>query len=137
MSNADEIRWRQRLENFGRALSRLNEACSQASYTDLERAGLVQTFMFTYELSWKTMMDLLFYEGHGANSPRAVIREAFQAGYLGEDDCEILLDALEKRNMLSHIYREEIALEAAAMIKERYHPALSRLHLALCDKAGS
>lgn len=43
MGNADEIRWRQRLDNFSNALTQLGAACSQpAGYTDLERGGLVK-----------------------------------------------------------------------------------------------
>jgi len=73
MSNADEIRWRQRLDNFSHALAQLSAACNQPGYTDLERSGLVQTFEFTFELAWKTLQDLLFYEGYGAkiHGPRS------------------------------------------------------------------
>ena len=135
MSNSGEIRWRQRLESFGQAFLQLKEACAQASYTNLERAGLVQTFMFTNELAWKAMKDLLFHEGHDVNSPRAVIRQGFQTSYLSENDCEILLDALEKRNMSSHIYQKDIALEAEALIKDRYHPVLVRLQAGSSERA--
>ena len=136
MSNSDEIRWMQRQENFSAALRQLDEACEQASYSDLERSGLVQTFMFSYELAWKVLKDLLFYEGYDLNSPREVIRQAFVSGYLDEDDCEAFLDALGKRNALSHVYRKEMALEAEALIKRHYHPMLRRLHATLQVKAG-
>lgn len=42
-----------------------------------------------------------------------------------------LLDALEKRNLPSHTYRKESALEAETLIKAYYHPALARLHATL------
>ena len=90
MSNADEIRWRQRLDNFSNALDQLSAACGQPDYTDLERSGLVQTFEFSFELAWKTLQDLLFYEGYEAQSPRPVIRQSFVAGCLDENDCETL-----------------------------------------------
>ena len=127
MSDADEGRWRLRLDSFGAALARLDEACEQASYTDLERAGLVQTFVFSRELGWKVLKDLLFYEGHDANSPREAARKGFEAGYLDEDDCETFLDAIGRRNMLSHAYGDETEREAEALIKGRYHPMLRRL----------
>ena len=127
MSNADEGRWRLRLDSFGAALARLDEACEQASYTDLERAGLIQTFIFSRELGWKVLKDLLSYEGHDANSPREAVRKGFEAGYLDEDDCETFLDAIGRRNMLSHAYGDEMAREAEALIKGRYHPMLRRL----------
>ena len=137
MSNADEIRWQQRLATFGNALSELTAACERSDYTNLERSGLVQTFEFSFALAWKTLKDLLFYEGYDERTPRAVIRRSFAAGYLGEDDCETLIDALKKRNLLSHTYRQELALEAEALIKDHYHPALLRLHQFLTVKQTS
>ena len=127
MSNTDEGRWQQRLDNFSKALSQLDEACEQDSYTNLERAGLVQTFVFSYELGWNVLKDLLFYEGFDLNSPREAIRKGFEMGYLDEEDCELFLDAVSRRNMLSHTYREEVAREAERLIKGRYHPMLRRL----------
>ena len=131
MSNADEMRWRQRLDNFSNALAQLGAACNQPGYTDLERSGLVQTFEFSFEPAWKTLQDLLLYEGYGARTPRAAIRQGFESEYLDEEDCETLLDALEKRNLLSHAYRKELALVAETLIRTRYHPALARLHATL------
>ena len=46
MSNADERRWQQRLDNFGTALAQLTSACERDRYDDLERAGLIKTFEF-------------------------------------------------------------------------------------------
>lgn len=131
MSNTDEIRWQQRLDNFSKALSQLDKACEQDSYTDLERAGLVQTFEFSFELAWNVLKDLLFYEGYDVKVPREAIRKSFEVDYLDENDCETFLDALDKRNLLSHTYREEVALQAETLIKERYHPMLQRLHATL------
>ena len=127
MTSTDERRWRQRLASFGTALTRLGEACEHDSYSNLERAGLVQTFVFTYELGWKVLKDLLFYEGYDLNTPREIIHKSFEAGYIGEEDCETFLYALNTRNMVSHAYRDELAREAEVLIKRRYHPMLRRL----------
>ena len=131
MSNSDERRWQQRLDNFGTALAQLTNACERERYDDLERAGLIKTFEFSFELSWNVLRDLLFYEGHEVKVPRAVIRKSFEVDYIDEDDCETLLDALDKRNLLSHTYRSEVAREAEALIKDRYYPVLLRLYRAL------
>ena len=131
MSNTDEIRWQQRLDNFSKALSQLDDACERDSYTDLERAGLVQIFEFSFELAWKVLKDLLFYEGYDLITPREVIRKSFEVNYIVEDDCEIFLDALKKRNLLSHTYNEELALQSEALIRCQYHPMLLRLHITL------
>ena len=134
MDTTADARWRQRMDNFAAALARLDEACAQPSYTNLERAGLVQTFVFSYELGWKVLRDLLLHEGYDPNSPRDVIRQGFEAEYLDEDDCETFLDAVGRRNLLTHTYRDETAREAEALIKTRYHPMLRRLHQALAVK---
>ena len=136
MSNADEIRWKQRLENFGNALSQLTEACDRKGrYDNLERAGLIKTFEFCFELSWKVLKDLLSYEGYEVKVPREVIRKSFESEYVDERDCEALLDVLDKRNALSHVYRKDVALEVESLIKDCYYPVLLRLHALLSEKA--
>ncbi len=134
MSNSDERRWQQRLDNFGTALAQLTNACERERYDDLERAGLIKTFEFCFELSWNVLKDLLFYEGHDVKAPRTVIRKSFEVDYVDESDCETLLDALGKRNLLSHTYLRDVALEAATLIKERYYPVLLRLYRILDAK---
>lgn len=133
MSSSDERRWQQRLDNFGTASAQLTSACERERYDDLDRAGLVKTFEFCYELSWNVLKDLLFYEGYDEKVPRAAIRMSFEVDYLDEADCETLLDALDKRN-LSHTYRSDVARDAETLIKERYHPVLLRLHRTLDAK---
>ena len=134
MSNSDERRWQQRLDNFGTALAQLTNACERERYDDLERAGLIKTFEFCFELSWKVLKDLLFYEGYEVKVPRAVIRKSFEVDYIDENDCETLLDALDKRNLLSHTYWRKVAREAETLIKERYHAVLLRLYRTLDTK---
>ena len=134
MSNFDERRWQQRLDNFETALAQLTNACERERYDDLERAGLIKTFEFSFELSWNVLKDLLFYEGHEVKVPRAAIRKSFEVDYIDESDCETLLDALDKRNLLSHTYWGDVAREAEALIKQRYHPVLLRLYRTLDAK---
>jgi len=128
MANSDEIRWQQRLENFGKALAQLETACAKDEYSDLERAGLVQMFEFTMELAWNTLKDLLFYEGFETKTPRDAIRKAFETEYLTEDEAEILLDALIKRNVLSHTYDEKTAQEAERLVKHVFAPVFRVLY---------
>ncbi|RJP33479.1 MAG: nucleotidyltransferase [Candidatus Omnitrophota bacterium] len=128
MTNSDEIRWHQRLENFGKALAQLEAACRKEEYSDLERAGLVQIFEFTFELAWKTLKDLLFYEGFEVKTPRETIRQAFEVEYLEEAGAETLLDGLKKRNLLSHTYEETTAKEAEELIKNQYTPILRQVY---------
>lgn len=137
MSNSDEIRWQQRLANFGKAMCQLDAAAKENEYSDLERAGVIKTFEFCFELAWKTLKDLLFYEGYDEKTPRDVLRRAFEAGYLEEDAAETALDALDKRKLLSHTYDDKTAKEAVALIKNSYAPMLRGLLARLRDKQAS
>lgn len=137
MANSDEIRWQQRLENFGKALARLEAACNQDEYSDLERAGLVQMFEFTMELAWNTLKDLLFYEGFETKTPRETIRKSFETEYLTEEETETLLDALTKRNVLSHAYDEQTAKEAERLVKYVFAPVFRALYDRLQRKRNS
>ncbi|MFS1426678.1 HI0074 family nucleotidyltransferase substrate-binding subunit [Vibrio splendidus] len=137
--NSNPDRWKQRLQNLMKAQQRLKRACSQDSYNELELAGLVQTFEFSFELTWKTLKDLLEFEGFDVASPRSVFRTALEAKYLSSEQCEIMLEALIKRNLLSHTYDEENVLEAQSLILESFSPVIGQVTLYLklkCDQEG-
>lgn len=137
--NSNPYRWKQRLQNLMKAQQRLERACSQDSYNELELAGLVQTFEFSFELTWKTLKDLLEFEGFDVASPRSVFRTALEAKHLSSDQCEIMLEALIKRNLLSHTYDEENVLEAQSLILESFSPVIGQVTLYLkvkCDQEG-
>ncbi|WBA17163.1 HI0074 family nucleotidyltransferase substrate-binding subunit [Salinivibrio kushneri] len=136
MTDTHLERWQLRLQNLIKAQRRLENACGQESYNELELAGLVQTFEFTFELMWKTLKDLLSYEGFDVASPRSVIRTAFEANHLSSDQCETLLDALVKRNLLSHTYDEKNALEAQRLIVKHYAPVIAEIMRYLENKSG-
>ncbi|MCF7668791.1 MAG: nucleotidyltransferase substrate binding protein [Verrucomicrobia bacterium] len=63
-----------------------------------------------------------------------MIRKSFEVEYQDEDDAEVFLDALDKRNLLSHTYEEETAEEAERLIKYDYVPMLRRLFATLKRK---
>lgn len=57
-----DIRWQQRFHNYTKVLSRFQEAVDLAKsreLSQLEKQGLIQSFEFTQELSWKVMKDFL------------------------------------------------------------------------------
>ena len=120
MSN--ENRWLQRLQNLNKAAQRLADACAQDEYNDLEIAGLVQTYEFTFELCWKTFKDKLTFEGYDVNSPRETIKKAFEMGLLA--DVDSWLEALESRNVFTHTYNNDIAKQAVVLIKDKLEPML-------------
>jgi hypothetical protein len=65
MADAD-VRWLQRLENYGKALATLQRAleiANQRALSELEEQGLIQAFEFTHELSWLLLKDYLADQG--------------------------------------------------------------------------
>lgn len=134
MSNTDEIRWQQRFDNFQKAFLLLQEALEDKpihEYSKLEQEGIIQRFEYTFELAWKTLKDKLFYEGYDEKTPRGVIRRAFEVGFISEEDTEIWLDSLNKRNILSHTYDENAAREALEAIRGSYYPVIRQVYQAL------
>lgn len=130
----DDVRWKQRFENFQRALNqlsaavRLNEA---RPLTDLEKQGLIQGFEFTHELAWNVLKDYLEMEGiQGLVGSRSTVREAFKRGLVRDGD--VWMDMIEKRNLSSHTYNESVAEAIVSAVVERYHAAFLELrdHLA-------
>ena len=134
MTNSNEVRWQQRHESFGQALSQLVQACEREELDDLERTGLIKTFEICFELSWKVLKDLLFYEGYDEQTPRAILRKSFDIDYIDETDCEVLLDALNKRNLLSHTYAKDLAQHVEDLIKDVYLPILVKIDQTLNTK---
>ncbi len=137
MAEGDRERLGRRVENFGRALGRLESACAQGSYSELERAGLVQMFEFTHELAWKALKEVLGQEGFAVRTPREAIRTGFEAGLLDGVDTEIFLEALGQRNLMSHTYDEAAAARAEELIRGRYAGVLRRLFDAIGRREAS
>lgn len=131
MPSPEVDRLRQRLQSLGRAIARLEDACSRPRLNELERSGQVRVHGHAFELTWKTLKDLLSAEGITTTTPRQVLRESFAAGLLTEDEAEALLDALEKRNLLAHTYEEKLADEAERLIRESYTPVILQVYARL------
>lgn len=123
---ADDIRWKQRFENFEKAFKKLEEAMNEGELNELERNGFIQRYEFTIELAWKTLKDFLQEEGFKLKSPKDVVRQAFQSGYL--DDGQVWIDALDIRNKLSHDYNQEYSEEAEQLIRNDIFPAIVHLY---------
>ncbi len=70
--------------------------------------GRAQKFEYTTELCWKAIKVFLKEkEGLDEASPKKVIKTYYLGSYTTEDDYLLLLDAVEDRNRLSHVYNAE------------------------------
>lgn len=120
-----KIRWKQRFDNLSKAYSQLKNGLNIDSPNETECQGIIQSFEFTFELSWKTLKDYLENKGSSAAFPRDVIKEAFQHEII--KDGEIWLDMLAKRNLFAHTYDEKTANQALELIRQKFYPAISTL----------
>lgn len=133
-SNNDEIRWQQRLEHFEAAVARLLEALDEEDLSPLERTGMIKHFEMSYELAWKTLKDLLTFEGFDeATSPKSTLRLAHQTGWI--DPIDRWMDMHEARNLATHTYDEDDAITLANNIRELYADELAALAKRLRAKA--
>lgn len=125
-----DIRWKQRFQNFDRAVGLLREPIDQGIETlsDLEKEGMIQRFEFSLELAWKTLKDYLEHEGQVIVpvTPRHVIKEAFAARILKDGQTWIAM--IDHRNLLSHTYDSGAFEKAVYAIRDRYYPAIEELH---------
>ncbi len=129
----NDIRWKQRFDNFDRAFVLLREVCDRGvdSLSQLEKEGAIQRFEVAFELAWKTLKDYLEEGGIVVNpvTPRNVIKEAFAAKLLqDEKDAQVWIDMMLHRNLLSHTYDIKVFEAVLQAVAERYFSAFDRLH---------
>jgi nucleotidyltransferase substrate binding protein (TIGR01987 family) len=129
-----DIRWKQRFENFAKALKKLQSFAEheQAAHDELSQVALTGAFEFTFELGWKTVKDHLKFNGVDVSLPREAIKQGFHHRLI--EDGETWIAMLEDRNLLSHVYDEKRALAAVQNIHARYIPALVQVHDLLKSK---
>lgn len=125
-----DIRWKQRFQNFEKAINKLSEAIKEVKKdnykNEILQAGLIQIYEFTFELAWKTLKDYLENEGYNVPTPKKTLRQAYQSGVI--NDGALWIKALDDRNKTSHIYNEIIAKEVVKDIIEKYYPIIEELY---------
>ncbi len=111
-------RLERQLEDFKKAITRLEEALSVAKENKSDelypflRDSAIQRFEFTFEIFWKLVKTALRrLEGVECNSPKSCMRELFRNKYIEEPELEKLLEMVDDRNLTVHTYHEEIAEE--------------------------
>lgn len=129
----NDIRWKQRFDNFDRAFVLLREVCDRGvdSLSQLEKEGAIQRFEVAFELAWKTLKDYLEESGIVVNpvTPRNVIKEAFTAKLLQDEKAaQVWIDMMLHRNLLSHTYDIKVFEAVLQTVAERYFSAFDRLH---------
>ena len=138
----EDIRWKQRFNNYLRAMQTLRrgvELAEKRDLSELEQQGLVQGFEFTHELAWNVLKDYLEDAGiSGIIGSKGATREAFKNGLL--EDGEAWMDMIKARNLSSHTYNTETAEEIVEDILTRFYPAFEKFaktFTAIVEQGGS
>jgi len=125
----EDIRWKQRFNNYLKAFQTLVEAVELASRRELsalEQQGLIQSFEFTHELAWNVLKDYLEDKGFtGLVGSKDTTRTAFKNGLI--DQGEDWMKMIEARNRTSHTYDLSVAQAVVDDILERFYPAFESM----------
>jgi nucleotidyltransferase substrate binding protein (TIGR01987 family) len=135
--STEDIRWKQRFQNFSRAFLLLREALENelADLNQLEKEGCIQRFEYTFELAWKVLKDKMEFDGLVLDqiSPKAIVRQAFASKYL--DNADIWLKMIGDRNLMSHTYDFSKFEAILKTIQKEYLPILDDWHLKLMEES--
>ena len=129
-NNTKDIRWHQRFNSFNKAFNQLERFVAKEELNEMEEQGLIKAFEYTYELSWKTLQDMLKEKGYSdIVGPRPVIEQCFQDGYIikGKE----WLRMHNSRNLTSHTYDKETAEEIVKAIRNDYFDLFRELQIRL------
>jgi nucleotidyltransferase substrate binding protein (TIGR01987 family) len=125
----DDIRWKQRFNNYLKAFQALSRAVTlaeQRKLSELEEQGLIQGFEFTHELAWNLLKDYLEDKGIiGLIGSKDASRSAFKNGLIEEGD--VWMDMIKARNLSSHTYNQEIAENLVKDILQHFYAAFNNL----------
>lgn|SRR5574344_1597137 len=126
----DNIRFKQRFENFEKAQTMFDEMIMLIKSEPNNKAykmAVIQAFEMSMELAWKTLKDYLNYLQYNVQSPREVIKQAFAIEII--ENGEVWLSMLEDRNLTSHAYDETKADEIVNKIVNEYYKNLNEIKI--------
>ena len=134
----EDIRWKQRFDNYLCAFAALQRAVSlarQRDLSELEQQGLIQSFEFTHELAWNVLKDYLEETGiAGIIGSKGATREAFKNGLIS--DGESWMEMIRSRNLSTHTYNKDTADELVTNILSRFYPAFDQMTATFSALAG-
>ena len=129
-NNIKDIRWHQRFNSFNKAFNQLERFVAVEELNEMEEQGLIKAFEYTYELSWKTLQDMLKEKGYNdILGPRPVIEQSFHDGYITKGKEWLRMNA--SRNLTSHTYDKETAEEIVKDIRDEYFDLFRELQARL------
>lgn len=122
-----DIRWKQRFQNYKKALAQIETNLEVKNPDILQKRGIIQRFEYTLELAWKTLQDFLMQERGYANirGPRPVLEQAFQDGIV--EDGLAWFDMLKSRNLTTRLYDEKEVEAIYTKVAKKYKTLFAKL----------
>ncbi|MCK5718941.1 MAG: HI0074 family nucleotidyltransferase substrate-binding subunit [Thiomargarita sp.] len=78
--------------------------------TQIVRDAAIKRYELCYELAWKSVQEALKVEGlEICKSPKNCFKEAFKQGWIVDE--EIWAEMIQNRNLTTHTYNEDLAIE--------------------------
>ena len=127
-----------KFENYVSHLRVLKQAGGENLENEFIISGIIDKFSLQFELGWKTLKELLAYEGSRAattGSPREIIKEAYAVYPFFDGDA--WLKMLRDRNDMAHIYDGPAARRLVERILTEYIPQFIKLEAEIsgrCDE---
>ena len=107
------------LENFENATERLKAALEYDPLKlDIVTDAVIQRFEFTFETAWKSVKLAAKAVGYDCKSPKGCLKLAYSMGWIKDE--ERWLELLEARNLTSHTYDQETAMDVYETVKENF-----------------
>ncbi|ANQ48439.1 nucleotidyltransferase [Flammeovirga sp. MY04] len=125
MTNFKETRWKERYQDLSKSFQKLQEALKRDHDDEIIRAGIIQFFEMTFELSWKTLKDYLESEGLKSKTPKGTLKQAFHEILI--TDGYVWIDALNKRDLINQSFDERISKQLVLLISSEYYLMLEEL----------
>lgn len=120
MQDQPDVRWKQRFNNYKKALDQLRLFIDKKNLSRLEEQGLIKAFEYTYELGWNTIKDFYEYQGEtNIQGSKDAFRLAFKRGLI--ENGQTWLDMVESRKLTVHTYDETFAKKVASTIFQNYY----------------
>lgn len=109
-------------EKFEKAFNKYREIVKSKELFDFLNQELIievttKRFEYTFESAWKVLREYLREEGVECPTPLKCFKEAFKLGLIEEDREGVLIEMIEKRNQIVHIYDLEQAKDIYEFIK--------------------
>jgi nucleotidyltransferase substrate binding protein (TIGR01987 family) len=124
------LRWKQRFNNFANSRLRLYSVITEYRQNPINKniqLSLIESFLFTFKLAWKSVKDYLIYQGiKDINFPREVIKKGFK--YQTIQDGQLWIDIIEDTSLISYKDNENMIPMAVKNITEKYIQAIDQVY---------